>query len=414
LTLLIKTDIFFSREPIPAAPQCSKSAAEKTLFLILLESAVATLLKRPGPRGKTVWQVQIRKKGYPPQVKTFDRKQDAQNWAKKIEHEMEAGLWKDSSEASHTTLDQALQRYLTEVTPKKRPKTQTSEHLSARHLGKGLGKYTLLQLTPNKVAAYRDSRLRELSPNSVRIELALLSAVFGIATKEWNFSGLDNPVKRISRPKLPEGRCPMLSEEQISRLLEECRKSTTPLLYPFVLLALHTGCRSLELRGLRWAQVNLTEGYISLVGAETKGHRSRTIPLTQAAQAVLRELAEKYRIDKVLDMHGNPAGLVFPSRNDPNEPRDMHMSFNRAVIRAGLGNVPGAGKLRIHDLRHLCGTFLVMKGADIETIRSILGHRDLSTTQRYLHVINQHKKDAIDKIADLGLGSQGRRMGETK
>src|SRR5271165_4618529 len=53
----------------------------------------------------------------------------------------------------------------------------------------------------------------------------------------------------VDRPKIPEGRCPVLSEEQIRRLLEECRRGTTKLLYPFVLLALHTGCRSMELRG---------------------------------------------------------------------------------------------------------------------------------------------------------------------
>jgi site-specific recombinase XerD len=76
------------------------------------------------------------------------------------------------------------------------------------------------------------------------------------------------------------------------------------------------------------------------------------------------------------------------------------------VIRAGLGDLPGAGKLRIHDLRHLCGTFLVMNGVDLETVRTILGHRDLTTTQRYLHVVNEHKRKAIERIGQLGLSNQ--------
>ena len=364
---------------------------------------MSTILKRPGPQGRQVWQVQIRKKGYPSQIKTFDRKNDAQSWARKIEHEMETGLWKDTKDASQTTLELAIDRYLRDVSTRKRAKTQTSEQLSARHLKRALGKYSLLQVTPEKVAAYRDNRLKEMSPNSVRIELALLSAVYTVAQKEWSFSGLENPAKKISRPKLPEGRCPMLSEEQIVRLLDECQKSMTNLLYPFVLLALHTGCRSMELRGLRWSQVNLKEGFISLVGAETKGHRSRTIPLTQAARQTLTDLADQQNVNKVLDLNGNPVGLVFPSRSNSQEPRDMHMSFDRAVRRAGLDKLPGAGKLRIHDLRHLCGTFLVMNGVDLETIRSVLGHRDLSTTQRYLHVVNEHKKQAMAKIGHLGI-----------
>ena len=81
----------------------------------------------------------------------------------------------------------------------------------------------------------------------------------------------------------------------------------------------------------------------------------------------------------------------------------MHMAFNRAVIRAGLTGLPNVGKLRIHDLRHICGSYLLMKGVDLETVRSILGHRDISTTQRYLHMVNEHKKRAISKINDLGL-----------
>ncbi len=363
---------------------------------------MASILKRSGPKGKAVWQAQVRKKGYPSKIKTFDRKSDAQSWAKMTEHQMETGLWRDTREASGISLVDALDRYLETVSIRKRPGTQKREELSSRYLKQNLGKLSLTQITPNRVAEYRDRRLQEVSPDSVRLELALLSNLFSVAGREWAVSGLENPVQKIQRPRLPEGRCPILSEEQISLLLEECRRSRTKLLYPFVLLALHTGCRSMELRGLRWSQVNFKDGFVSLVGAETKGHRSRTIPLTQAAKETLIELTEKQNVNKVLDLSGNPIGLVFPSRSNSNEPRDMHMSFNRAVKRAGLDNLPGAGKLRIHDLRHLCGTFLVMNGVDLETIRSILGHRDLTTTQRYLHVVNEHKKQAIAKIGHLG------------
>lgn len=312
----------------------------------------------------------------------------------------------DTREASEIRLTDALDRYLETVSIRKRPGTQKREELSARHLRQSLGKLSLTQITPNRVAEYRDKRLEDVSPDSVRLELALLSNLFSIAGREWAVSGLENPVQKIQRPKLPEGRCPILSEEQISLLLEECKRSRTNLLYPFVLLALHTGCRSMELRGLRWSQVNLKEGFISLVGAETKGHRSRTIPLTQAARQTLTDLADQQNVNKVLDLNGNPVGLVFPSRSNSQEPRDMHMSFDRAVRRAGLDNLPGSGKLRIHDLRHLCGTFLVMNGVDLETIRSVLGHRDLSTTQRYLHVVNEHKKQAMAKIGHLGFVQQ--------
>jgi site-specific recombinase XerD len=81
----------------------------------------------------------------------------------------------------------------------------------------------------------------------------------------------------------------------------------------------------------------------------------------------------------------------------------MHKAFNQIVRKIGLDNLPGAGKLRIHDLRHCCGSALIMRGVDLETVRKILGHRDITTTQKYLHVINDHLKNAINKIEDLGI-----------
>jgi integrase len=382
--------------------ECSRKIVNLTLWV----NGMASIIKRSGPDGKDVYQVQVRKKGYPTQIRTFDLKSNAQKWARMIEHQMETGLWKDSKEASRCTLTEALDRYLGSVTPRKRPATQRSENLSAKNLKDAMGKYSLLQITPEKVAAYRDERLQTLAADSVRIELALLSNLFNIAEREWSFTGLDNPVRRIKKPRVSEGRCPVLSEEKIVQLLEECKKSNSKLLYPFVLLALHTGCRSMELRGLRWSQVNLAEGYISLVGSETKPHRSRTVPLTAAARDLLTGMAQQVDKDRVVDLHGRSSGLVFPARGKPQESRDMHMAFNRAVRAAGLGKLPGVGKLRIHDLRHLCGTFLVMNGVDLETVRDILGHKDLSTTQRYLHMVNEHKKGAISKIGHLGLNSQ--------
>jgi integrase len=275
---------------------------------------MATIIKRPGPKNSLVWQAQVRKKGYPSQIKTFDRKGDAQKWAKMTEHQMEVGLWRNTKEASQIILSQALERYLTSVTPRKRPSTQKSEQLSARSLREFMGNLSLLQVTPEKVAGYRDKRLKSVSANTVRIELALLSNLFNTAEREWSFHGLDNPVRHVHKPKIPEGRCPSLSEEQINLLLEECRKSYSKLLYPFVLLALHTGCRSMELRKLRWPQVFLEKGHISLVGSETKIHRSRIVPLTPAAQEILQSLRTNGHGKKVVDIHGNPIGLVFPAQ----------------------------------------------------------------------------------------------------
>ena len=364
---------------------------------------MASIIERKGPKGSVVYRADIRRKGYKPQFKTFPRKGDADKWARSIEREMDAGTYKDTKGADSLLMTDAIEKYLSEVTPHKKTKTQTSEHLSARYLKKAFNHLTLAKVDSKKVAEYRDNRLSKVSINSVRIELALLSNLFNIASREWGISGLENPVQRIKKPKTPESRCPILTDDQIKRLLDECKKSTSKYLYSFVLLALHTGCRSTELRAVRWTQINIDEGYLRLIASETKGNKTRAVPLTEPAKNILRELSEKAKKDIGIDSNGIPIGVVFPANNNPHKPRDIHKHFGLAVKNAGLDNLPGSGNLRIHDLRHVCATFLLMNDADLETVRDILGHRDLSTTQKYLHVVNEHKKKAIDKIGNLGM-----------
>lgn len=364
---------------------------------------MATIVPRIGKTKKRTWQAQVRKKGYPNQTKTFDRKTDAVKWARKIERQMDEKTWRDLKGADSLTLTQALDTYLNEVSTRKRPRSAERDRLSASYLRHAFGALTLAQMTPDRIARYRDARLKKVSPHSVRLEMALLSHLFNIARKEWAISGLGNPVSAVKKPQIPEGRCPMLSEEQIEKLIDECKQSTSDFLYPFALLQLHTGCRSSELRGIKWSQVDFKEGFISLEGADVKNHRRRSIPLTPAAINELKTLFEKAGKLTSTNDQRLLSRLVFPARGNPDKPRDMHMAFNRAVKRAGLGNLPGAGKLRIHDLRHLCGSYLIMNGADLESVREILGHRNITTTQRYLHIVNKHKKKIVSKIANLGI-----------
>jgi integrase len=317
------------------------------IFTLERVPLMATIIPRLARKGKKTWQAQVRKKGYPKKTKTFDRKTDAVNWARKIERQMDEQTWRNVMGADTLLLKDALKRYLEQVSTKKRPASSNRDTLSATYLEAELGAFTLTAVTPKNLATYRDKRLKSASAHSVRLELALISHLYNVALREWDLGEFENPLRHVKRPQIPEGRCPILSESQVSRLIEECKKSRTPYLYPFVLLALHTGCRSRELRGLRWSQVNLSDGHINITGAEAKTHRARIIPLTPTA------------IELLGNIYGSRdhSDFVFPTRGKSKEPRDMHMAFNRAVMRAGLADLPNAGKLRIHDLRHICGSY---------------------------------------------------------
>jgi len=140
------------------------------------------------------WKALIRKTGWPSTAKTFRTKRDAEDWARRTEDEMVRGVYIQRAPTERMTVEAALTRYLKEVTPTKRPSTQTGEHKKAQVLIRHLGKYSLAAVNAEIVAQFRDARLtgdpdkngklRPRSNNTVRLELALLGHLFTVAIKE--------------------------------------------------------------------------------------------------------------------------------------------------------------------------------------------------------------------------------------
>lgn len=104
------------------------------------------------------WKAYVRRTGFPPQMKTFRLKRDAEDWARRVEDEILRGVYIARAGAEKTKLKQALQRYLDEVSPTK--KTGAKREAScANALAVALGAYRLVAITPDIVADYRDKRL---------------------------------------------------------------------------------------------------------------------------------------------------------------------------------------------------------------------------------------------------------------
>jgi len=234
----------------------------------------------------------IRKHGWPTVIKTFRTKRDAADWARRTEDEMVRGVYIDRATSERMLLKKALARYEAEVCPTKRPSTARREKPAGANLKAALGDYSLAALTPDIVANYRDQRLAEgLSTSTVRLELALLSHLFTTAIKEWRIGLLYNPVANIRKPPPHRGRDRRLSPEEEEKLLRACDKHSNPMLGQIVRLALYTGMRAGEIRSLRRSQVNLEKRVVTLT--ETKKGSARTVPLSNAAVAVLHTALAK-------------------------------------------------------------------------------------------------------------------------
>ena len=144
---------------------------------------------------------------------------------------MVCGVYISWTGSERMTLQEALQRYLAEVTPTKKPTTQGSESITARHLIGFLGKYSMATVSSELVASYRDHRLAAGKANNiVRIELVMLSNLFTVAIQEWGLGLTHNPVATIRKPSLGKGRDRRLAGDEEQRLLEAVQDHSNPML----------------------------------------------------------------------------------------------------------------------------------------------------------------------------------------
>lgn len=235
------------------------------------------------------WRALVRMSGWPTTSKNFRIKRDAETWARVTEDEMIRGIYAPRANSEKTSMLNALERYINEVTPTKSPTTQASERQRAKHLQTVFGKYSLAVLNTDIICDYRDKRLKGgKSNNTARLELALLGHLYTTAIKEWRIGIEVNPVHNVRKPSAGSGRNRRLMGDEEERLLAACDKHTNPILGWVVRIALYTAMRHGEIFSLTESSVDLTKKVVTI--HDTKNKDSRTIPLTKKAQAAFEDV----------------------------------------------------------------------------------------------------------------------------
>ena len=330
---------------------------------------MATFRKRSG-----AWQALIKRKGFGQIARTFDTKADAEVWARQLEAEMDRGVFVSRKEAENTTLSEALDRYEREITVKK--KGFQEKALIKKWKSHPLAIRSLPSIQGKDIATYRDDRLKTVSPNTVRLELAVISHLYTVAVKEWGMAGLVNPVSQIRKPKLPQGRDRRLLQGELDRILSA---SDSPVLSDLVRFAVETGMRRGELAGMTWDMVELKKRTVTL--PKTKNGEKRVVPLSTEAVRILSSLPRK--------IDGEVWGM---------EPDSITQAFLRALARARKNYEKECEEkkekpdpaflvdLTFHDLRHEATSRFFEKGLNPMQVAAITGHKTLQMLKRYTHL----------------------------
>ena len=351
---------------------------------------MATLTRRPRRGGGYSYRVQMRRKGSPTVSKSFDTRRNAQEWAR--EHDREAKLAEAFADARGwgKTLVDLIDRYMSEYSGRDMARIPRLAWWKEK-----IGSTKLPNVTPDLIAdALDDLRAgyamqgmrgggkttrRKRSDATVNRYHAVLSAVYQHALRRrWGWVKR-NPCREVERGQETPGRRRWLDDGERDRLLQACRESAWPGLYPLVLLALSAGARRGELLGLRWQDVNLKAGRAIL--HDSKNSEPRVLPLVKPVREALAKLPRQ--ID---------SGLLFPSLTNPEKPYGIYKVWWAALQAAQVSD------FRFHDLRHSCASYLAMNGASAVEIADVLGHKTLAMVRRYSHLADSHKSDLLERV----------------
>ena len=347
---------------------------------------MATIRERHTSSGEIRYQVEIRIKGHPRESATFGRKTDAKRWIQQTETAIRNGKYFSTSAARQHTLAELIDRYIQFELPKKgaQKANQKSQLLWWKEQ---IGAHLLSNITPALIAECRDKLANEnthqserRSPSTVNRYLAAISHVFTLAVDEWQWLE-ESPMRKVKKLKEPRGRVRFLSDEERFLLLDACKQSNSPYLYPIVVLALSTGMRRGEILNLAWKDVDLKQHRVTL--HETKNGERRAVPLVGHALGVMKEFARAH--------HRLDTPLVFPGKN-PKRPATIRDSWEHALKVAGLND------FRFHDTRHSAASYLAMNGASLAEIAEVLGHKTLQMVKRYAHLSEAHTAEVVGRM----------------
>jgi integrase len=353
---------------------------------------MATIRKVPRKKSKSgyAYQVMIRRQGYGTISKTFERKADADKFAR--DQDREAKLAETYGTGYTKTVTQLLDKYVTEYTGKDGTKLARLAWWKEQ-----IGYKKLRELTPSVLVECLDTlrtgealsgagKGRSISLGRTRSEPTVnryhtaLSSVLEVARTRWHWIS-DNPARRVARGQESPCLVRWLEDDERTALLEACKESTWPQLYLLVVLALSTGARLSELRRLKWSDIDLKKGMAYL--SDTKNKERRALPLIPAVQTELKSQIRRIDTD-----------LLFPSKYDPQKPisTSFRAHWNTARDKAGIK------RFRFHDLRHSAASYLAMSGATELEIADVLGHKTLQMVKRYSHLSTDHKQTLVNRV----------------
>lgn len=320
-------------------------------------------------RGKK-WQALVVKLGIKTS-KTFDTKLQAIEWATQIEADIIA---EKLGKTPRKTFNDALIKYLEEVSPTKKGYRWEAIRINS-FLKQNCFDIWLKNITEKDFEAWRDTRLTQVSNDTVHREMALLSDVCSKMVKKWKWLK-ESPIANVGRPKRSKPRDRRITQDEIDLILKHsgyyhdrlCITVTSRIGACFI-FAIETAMRAGEILKLTWDNTFLDRRFVRLL--DTKNGHDRDVPLSSEAIRIINQMPKDS--DFVFNINKGSFDSIF----------------RKIKSKAGIKD------LHFHDTRHEAITRL-SKRFDLLELTRISGHRDLRMLQIYYNATAEELAKKMD------------------
>jgi integrase len=283
-----------------------------------------------------------------------------------------------------------------------------------------LGKMKLQRVTGsdlNKLYAHLlvkgSAKKGKLSPRTVRYVHTILGAAFGDAVRWGRLTR--NPADAATPPRAVDAHAPEMVTWDGATVNAFLTAEKDTRYTPAFTFLVTTGTRRGEALGVRWSDLDLKAGRVSIrqtikvVGNEivisprTKSAKARVIVLDRRTVAALRAWRTTQQRERLLQgAHVREDDLVFALPDGrPYHPDRFSREFIRRQERHAVGPM-----IRLHDLRHTWATLALLEGVHPKVVQERLGHSSIAITlDLYSHVTDPMKSDAAEQVASLIFGA---------
>ena len=255
-----------------------------------------------------------------------------------------------------------------------------------------IGDIRLKLITVQQIEAYKTFKSNEVTGETVNKHLRTLKAGFNFAIKlNWIEK---NPFDNVVKIKIPQKEPQIFTDENISdlfKVIDDIR------ILNIAKFGLNSGFRLNEILNIQWNDIDYSNETITIrnkASFKTKSGKIRVVPLTNKLKEILLTLRGNKSESNIIEINPIQDSYIFKKPNGYRfSPDFISHRFKKYCRVAGLHE-----RLHFHGLRHTYITTLIKRGININFVKELAGHSEISTTMNYIHINTEDLREAVNKI----------------